>query len=45
MKKRWREFVRYLVQTNRGVPLKTLLKTYKQKDYTEFCKKYKNKRY
>ncbi len=37
---RWKEFVRYLVDSNRGVPLKTLLKDYKPKDYKTFCKKF-----
>jgi len=35
---RWREFVRFLMETNKGVPLKTLLKNYKKTDYQKFCK-------
>ena len=38
---RWREFVRYLMETNKGVPLKTLLKNYKRSEYKSFCKKYR----
>ena len=35
---RWREFVHFLMETNKGVPLKTLLKNYKKSDYKKFCK-------
>ena len=35
---RWREFVRYMMATNKGVPLKTLLKNYKKEDYKKFCR-------
>ena len=35
---RWREYVRFLMETNKGVPLKILLKNYKKTDYKKFCK-------
>lgn len=38
---RWKEFVRYLLDTKRGTPLKQLLKNYKPQDYKNFCKKFK----
>jgi len=37
---RWKEFVRFLVDSNRGTPLKKLLKNYTPQDYTKFCKKF-----
>jgi hypothetical protein len=37
---RWKEYVRYMMETNKGVPLKTLLKNYKKEDYKKFCKKH-----
>ena len=37
---RWKEYVRYLLETNRDVPLKELLKNYKKSDYQKFCKKH-----
>ena len=40
---RWKEFVRYLRDTNKGVPLKELLKNYKRSDYKKFCKTYKTR--
>jgi hypothetical protein len=37
---RWKEYVKYLVETHKNVPLKKLLQTYKKSDYTNFCKKH-----
>ena len=37
---RWKEYVRYLLETNKNVPLKELLKNYKKSDYKNFCKKH-----
>ena len=38
---RWKEYVKYLLETNKNVPLKELLKNYKKSDYTKFCKNHK----
>ena len=35
---RWKEYVSYLLETNKNVPLKELLKNYKPSDYKKFCK-------
>ena len=37
---RWKEYVKYLLETNKNVPLKELLKNYKKSDYKNFCKKH-----
>jgi len=35
---RWKEYVRYLLETNPDIPLKKLLSNYKKEDYKKFCK-------
>ena len=35
---RWKEYVRYLLETHKNTPLKQLLQNYKKADYKKFCK-------